>query len=107
MKWTGPGRWLAFLSAGLLILLSIPMIMANTAAAGWNIFLALLLFGTVVSDSRHAPAAAILLTILMLLRLILALLSGAWFVEDLLTHAVLALLLGTTAWLLRKQLPST
>ncbi|KKC25631.1 hypothetical protein [Sphingomonas sp. SRS2] len=78
--WRGWGRWLAFLLAGLLVLLSIPMIFDHQtgASAGWNIFLGLLLAGSVGSGHRHAPRIAMIIAILLFIRVLIA----AVFVTD-------------------------
>jgi hypothetical protein len=74
IRWRGSGRWLSFVLAGLLIVLSIPLVFdrVNGAAAGWNIFLGLLLFGTIASNQPKAPVLALIMTGLMGLRFLLA-----------------------------------
>ena len=67
------------MAAALLILLSIPVIFVRSlgAAAGWNIFLGLLLIGVIASGHRKAPMLAAILCVLMLVRLILSLIAGS------------------------------
>jgi hypothetical protein len=79
VQWAGLGRWLSFLAAALLILLSIPAIFVHAlgAAAGWNIFLGLLLIGVIAAGHRKAPMLAAILCALMLLRLILSMVAGS------------------------------
>lgn len=79
-EWTGLGRWLAFATAAGMILLSIPLIVSNVAAGGWNVFLGLLLFGVTVSGNRHAPMLAYVLAILFAIRAVLAVLLEADFI---------------------------
>lgn len=94
VQWTGLGRWLSFVAAALLILLSIPAIFIHAlgATAGWNIFLGLLLVGVVASGHRKAPLLAAILCVLMLLRLIVSLVAGNMVdaVFDLLLLGILA-----------------
>ncbi len=78
-RWTGLGRWLAFATAAGMILFSIPLIVSNVAAGGWNVFLGLLLFGVTVSGNRHAPMLAYVLAILFAIRTVLALVLEADF----------------------------
>ena len=102
VRWTGWSRWTAFLVAALLIALAVPLVTANSPAAGWDIFLALLLFGAVASGSVHAPTVALALAGLFLLRALLALASG----DDLLpsaADAAFALALGMAGLDLRRQ----
>jgi hypothetical protein len=61
LRWSGWGRWLSFVLAGFMVL-SAPMFDRDLgAAAGWNIFLGLLLFGTIASNHRKAPLLLIIL----------------------------------------------
>lgn len=78
--WTGLGRWLALAAAAGMILSSIPLIVSNVAAGGWNVFLGLLLFGVTVSGNRHAPMLAYVLAILFAIRTGLAVLIAADFI---------------------------
>ncbi|HEV7289451.1 hypothetical protein [Sphingomonas sp.] len=79
-QWTGLGRWLALAAAAGMILFSIPLIVSNVAAGGWNVFLGLLLFGVTVSGNRHAPKLAYVLAILFAIRAVLAVLLEADFI---------------------------
>lgn len=63
------------------------------AAAGWNIFLGLLLFGAIASGSKSAPKVALIVAILMLVRLSLATLfweGAAEILFQLLTFGLIA-----------------
>lgn len=73
IEWAGAGRWLSFAGSALLVLSGIPAILGSSGGitAGWNIFLGLLLFGSVASGSKFAPKAAIIVAALMLLRSVL------------------------------------
>jgi len=84
--WTGAGRWLSFAGAGILFVSAIPAVFITSlgAAAGWNIFLGLLLFGAIASGSKSAPKVALIIAILMLVRLSLATLFWDGTVEILL-----------------------
>jgi hypothetical protein len=97
VHWAGMGRWLSFVATALLILLSIPSIAIHAleAAAGWNIFLGLLLIWVIASDHRKAPLLAAILCALMLVRLILSLVA-----ESMVDAVLVLLLLGilATAW---------
>ena len=73
IRWEGAGKWLSFAVAALLVVVAIPSIATNNPAAGWNIFLGLLLFGFVASGNRRAPALVLALLGLMVLRLVVAL----------------------------------
>lgn len=72
-KWRGVGRWLSFAIAAAMILLSVPHILTNVAAGGWNLFLGLLLFGAIASGNKHAPTLAAVLAILCAVRAVLGL----------------------------------
>lgn len=104
--WSGWGRWLSFAVATLLILLSIPLVVLNMAAAGWNIFLGLLLFAAVASSHRKAPLIAIILSVVMAIRLVLTLASGAAAL-DIAVGAGLVVLASAAAYQLRQQAAST
>ena len=84
--WTGAGRWLSFAGAGILFVSVIPAVFVTSlgAAAGWNIFLGLLLFGAIASGSKSAPKVALVIAISMLVRLSLATLFWEGTVEFLL-----------------------
>ena len=102
-QWTGLGRWLSFGLAALLIAIAIPGVLDGAgAAAGWNIFLGLLLFGAVASGNSKAPLLALLLTALMTLRLLLAIIAGGNFLAFWL-GAVSTALAGIAAYDLREQ----
>lgn len=79
VHWRGVGRWLSFVAAGLLMLISTPAVFSHAfgATAGWNIFLGLLLIGGIASGHRKAPLLAGVLCALMLFRLILSLVAGS------------------------------
>jgi uncharacterized membrane protein YhaH (DUF805 family) len=77
------------------VIAAIPQVLANDAAAGWNIFLGLLLFGAIASGNRRAPLLVLVLTTLMVLRSGLALIGREF--GDAATSAALALLLAV-AW---------
>jgi hypothetical protein len=104
--WTGSGRWLSFVVAALLILLSIPLVVLNMAAAGWNIFLALVLFAAVASGHPKAPLIAIILSVVMAIRLVLTLASGA-AAMDIAVGAGLVVLTSAAAYQLRQQAASS
>jgi hypothetical protein len=93
--WRGTARWLSFAVAGVFVIAAIPQVLANDAAAGWNIFLGLLLFGAIASGNRRAPLLVLVLTTLMVLRSGLALVGREF--GGAATSAVLALLLAV-AW---------
>ena len=103
--WSGWGRWLSFIVAVLLILLSIPMVLLNMAAAGWNIFLGLLLFAAVASGHPKAPLIAIILSVVMAIRLVLTLAGGAAAL-DLAVGAGLLVLTSAAAYQLWQQASS-
>ena len=100
--WSGWGRWLSFTVAALLILLSIPLVMLNMASAGWDIFLALLLFASVASGHKKAPLIAIILSVLMAIRAVAAIAAGATALETALAVCLLALT-GAAAYDLQRQ----
>lgn len=70
---------MSFVTAGLLILSAIPAVLSpeSGAAAGWNIFLGLLLIGVVASGHPKAPLLAAILCALMLVRLIVSVAIGS------------------------------
>ena len=103
--WRGSGRWLSFVAAALLILLSIPLVVLNMAAVGWNIFLGLLLFAAVASGHPKAPLIATILSVVMAIRLVLTLASGA-VALDIAVGAGLLVLTSAAAFQLRQQAPS-
>jgi len=104
IAWRGWGRWLSFLTAALLILIAIPGVFINSlgAAAGWNIFLGLLLFGSIASDNKRAPLLAAILAGLMALRLLIAIALGARL-PDLSIAGLLLVLTAGIAFDLRRQ----
>jgi hypothetical protein len=102
VHWRGWGRWTLFIVAALLLILSVPLVLENSAAAGWNIFFGLLLFGAVASDTAQAPAIAFTLAALFLLRSVVALSSGAGLFAGGI-EAGLALAVGAAAFDLRRQ----
>jgi lysylphosphatidylglycerol synthetase-like protein (DUF2156 family) len=81
VRWQGVGRWFSYAVAALLVIIAIPSFATNDAAAGWNIFLGLLLFGGVASGSRRAPLLLLVLIGLMLLRVLVALAAERNVVE--------------------------
>jgi asparagine N-glycosylation enzyme membrane subunit Stt3 len=100
--WSGWGRWLSFVLAALLIFLSIPLVVLNAASAGWNIFLALLLFAAVASGHKKAPQIAMVVAVLMAVRLVGALAARADVLD--ITIAVFLLALASAgAYDLRRQ----
>ena len=103
-QWNGAGRWLSFAAAALLLIFSIPMVFSpdDGAAAGWNIFLGLLLFGGVASGSAAAPKITAVIAALMLVRLALLPLFGAHLLDFLLALLLLALV-AYAAFDLRRQ----
>jgi hypothetical protein len=103
--WAGRGRWLSFVVAALLIVLSIPFVLLNMATAGWNIFLGLLLFGAVASGNRTAPLIAIILCVILAIRLVLGIATGA-AVLDIAVGGGLLLLSSAAAFHLRRQAAS-
>jgi hypothetical protein len=105
IEWTGWGKWLSFAVAAMLLMFSIPVVLLNGAAAGWNIFLALLLFAAVASGHKKAPLAAIILCGLMAIRLVLAFTMGA-AVLDIVSDALLVMLTAAAAYDLRRQAAS-
>ena len=104
IEWIGIGKWLSFTAAGLLILLAIPFIFdhASGVAAGWNIFLGLLLFGAIASGNARAPTIATVIAGLMAVRLIVAIAMGAG-AADVLVGVIVLAVVGLSAWDLRKQ----
>ena len=96
------GRWLSFVVAALLLLLSIPLVVLNMAAAGWNIFLGLLLFAAVASGHAKAPLIAIILSVVLAIRLVLTLASRA-AVLAVAPGAGLLVLTSAAAYHLRQQ----
>lgn len=102
VQWRGVGRWLSFFVAALLVIAAIPNLPKNDAAAGWNIFLGLLLFGVVASGNRRAPLFLVVLIGLLALRLIFALANEGTLISAVTNLVPLLLLL--VAWVdLRKQ----
>jgi hypothetical protein len=103
VRWHGAGRWLSFTIAGVFLLAAIPDFGADDPAAGWNIFLGLLLFGAMAAGSRRAPSVLLMLTVVMVVRIVLAFMSGRLGLFDGLGN--FAVLLGLlVAWLdLKKQ----
>ena len=102
VRWRGLGRWLSFAVAALLVIAAIPDFATDDAAAGWNIFLGLLLFGVIASGSRRAPLLLLVLLGLMVVRLISALAVERTIISGVTNGAPLLLLF--VAWLdLRKQ----
>ena len=99
--WSGWGRWMLFAVAALLIILSIPLVLENSAAAGWNIFFGLLLFGAVASRNKHAPTVALVLAAIFVLRCVVAVI-GAGLVEGAI-EAVFAVATGAAGFRLRQQ----
>lgn len=102
--WSGLGKWLSSAAALLLILRAVPWIFdpQRGAAAGWNIFLGLLLFGAVASRNARAPAIGAAIAMLMAVRLGVGIAAGADPL-DIGVEGVLLLLIGAAAYDLRKQ----
>lgn len=101
-SWTGWGRWLSYAVAALLIVYSISLVVLNEPAAGWNIFLALLLFAAVASGHKRAPGVAVVLTVLMALRFGVTLMSGTMTLDIVIT-GTLFVLSAAAAYHLRRQ----
>jgi hypothetical protein len=72
------------------------------AAAGWDIFLGLLLFAAVASGHAKAPLIAIILSVVLTIRLVLKLASGAAALDVALGAGLLALT-SAAAFNLRQQ----
>jgi len=107
IEWKGWGRWLSFATSALLILIAVPFVFDHGLGsyAGWNIFLGLLLFGTITSGNRKAPLLALILTGLMALRLVVGIVSGSNVIEVVMGLLMLAMTTGA-AYDLRKQVTS-
>ena len=104
INWTGWGRWLSFTLSAVLILVAIPAVFDHHegAAAGWNIFLGLLMFGAVASGNRKAPKLAIVLTILMAVRVLIAIIFMP-NIGNLLLAAFCCAIAAAAAYGLREQ----
>jgi hypothetical protein len=103
VRWHGIGRWLSFAVAAVFLLLAIPDFATDDPAAGWNIFLGLLLFGATAAGSRRAPLLLLMLTLLMVLRITLGFIGGHFSLIDAVGNTFLLIGL-VAAWLdLRKQ----
>ena len=105
VQWSGWGKWLAFALAAVLMLLSIPLILHSEtgAAAGWNLFLGLLIFGSVVSHNKGAASLVAFVAALMIVRLILTAASER-SIPDIILAAILVLLALGAALHLRRQI---
>lgn len=70
--WTGPGRWLGFALAGVMLLISIPMLDLPDFGieTGLLVFQALMIVGNIASGSKRAPEILMAVTILLLLNLL-------------------------------------
>jgi len=103
-QWSGWGKWLSLALAILLILLAIPLMLGNGtgAAAGWDLFIGLLIFGSIVSNHRRAPLLATFVAALMVIRFIITVISDN-HTPDIILSALLALLAVGTAFDLRRQ----
>jgi hypothetical protein len=103
VRWRGVGRWLSFTIGGVFLLAAIPHFAADDPAAGWNIFLGLLLFGAMAAGSRRAPSVLLVLAVVMVVRIVLAFMRGHLALIDGLGN-VLVLVALLVAWFdLRKQ----
>jgi hypothetical protein len=90
-----------FAVAALLIILSIPLVLQNSPAAGWNIFLGLLLFGAVASGNKHAPTVALVLAAIFAVRCVVGTI-GAGLVAGAI-EAVFAVATAAAGFHLRQQ----
>lgn len=108
MSWTGAGRWLAFSGSAVLLISGIVMFsdIELAAAAGWDIFLALLLFGAIASGSKSAPKIVLVIAILMLVRLLALPIFGGRLADYLFQLVPLGLI-AFAAMDLRRQAAST
>jgi hypothetical protein len=106
VEWTGYGRWLSIVGGAVLLLSGIPLVFSssNGAAAGWNIFLGLLLFGAIASGSKSAPKIALGVAILMLVRLILVPVLGGGVASFLLQLVQFGLIAAAAVDLRRQAL---
>ena len=111
IDWRGWGRWLSLGTAGLLILLAVAGMLiglrrgsasATEASAGWDLFLGLILFGTIISGSRRAPFLATVVAFLMAIRVVLGMAIGRPVI-GVLIDVVLMLVVGFAALDLRRQ----
>ena len=94
---------MALFYCGCLAYIALPSaVVLNMAAAGWNIFLGLLLFATVASGHPKAPLIAIIASVIMAIRLVLTLAIGAAAL-DIAVGVLLLVLTGAAAHQLRKQ----
>jgi hypothetical protein len=102
--WSGWGKWLSLALATLLIFLAIPLMLHRTtgAAAGWNLFLGLLIFGSVVSENKRTPLLVVIIAALMLIRLIITIIADT-NTPDVVASSLLALLACGAAFDLRRQ----
>jgi hypothetical protein len=104
LRWSGRGRWLAFGLAGFMVLSA-----AFTSgrwdgpSIGWNIFLGLLLFGTIASNHRKAPLLLIILAARTALGIALGLFSGLTPLDAALNVVLLVVAVGA-AYDLGRQL---
>ena len=91
-----------FAVAAFLVLSSVPLLLANSAGAGWNIFLGLLLFGVLAANDERAPNVAYILAVILAIRALAGIGWGASLL-DALIHAILAGATVAAAHDLRKQ----
>ena len=103
-QWSGWGKRLSLALASLLILLAIPLMLhhGTGAAAGWNLFLGLLIIGSVVSNNKHTPLLVTFIAALMLIRLIITVKSDN-YQPDVIMSVLLAVLAAGAAFDLRRQ----
>lgn len=102
INWSGSGKWLSVIAGALMILFSIPDVFANSAAAGWNLFLGLLLIGVTTSGHKAAPKIVSVVAALFLARLLLMPLFG-WDGISALFGLILFLMIAWSAVDLRGQ----
>lgn len=103
IAWTGHGKWLSLSVAAMMILGAIPFVFSHSfgAAAGWNIFLALLLGGSLAAGHPKAPTVAAVVSAVLTIRLIVGLIAMNLFASVL---DVLLAAMVIAAWRdLRKQ----
>ena len=102
--WSGWGKWLSFALAIFLMLLALPLMLhrATGAAAGWNIFLGLLIFGSVVSNNKRAPLLLVIIAVLMFVRFVFTIIYYDT-TPDIIISSILVIFSVLTAFDLRRQ----
>jgi len=113
VRWRGKGRWFSLAGAGLLIVLAVIALWIALGrvgatgielelAAGWDLFLGLILVGTVMSGTKRAPILTMIVAILMLIRVVSGIVAGRPLLV-LLVDIALMILLSFAAIDLRRQ----